>query len=115
MLPATTLPVSKCAAYLEFERKRPSPAGGNVVRGVRWAPDGSCLLTASEDNVLRVFNLPPTVARQAYQAACGAATGHPDSGDVGGGAGEMEPVLRIEEGESVYDCCWCADPASLLH
>eukprot|EP00962_Isochrysis_galbana_P056978 scaffold29145_cov90-Isochrysis_galbana.AAC.3 len=105
MLPSTTLPVSKCAAYLEFERKRPWPAGGNVVRGVRWAPDGSCLLTASEDNVLRIFNLPPTVAREAYDAACGAAADRPGC-MADARASELEPVLRIDEGESVYDCCW---------
>jgi len=99
-----SVPTSKCAAYATFEREEPQPSGGNVLRGVRWSPDGCCLLTGSEDNVLRIFNLPQPVADEAYAAACGA--------EAGGGAspaareGELAPALRIESGESIYDFCW---------
>eukprot|EP00967_Tisochrysis_lutea_P096517 scaffold141409_cov31-Tisochrysis_lutea.AAC.2 len=78
--------VSCCAAYSAFSRTAP-PAGGNVVRGVLWAPDGSCLLSASEDCALRLFELPAD--------ACGAPM-----------ASELETALQIEQGESVYDYCW---------
>ncbi|XP_069738584.1 telomerase Cajal body protein 1 [Phaenicophaeus curvirostris] len=30
----------------------------NYLRGCKWAPDGSCVLTCSDDNVLRLFDLP---------------------------------------------------------
>ena len=58
-----------------------------MVRGVLWAPDGSCLLSASEDCALRLFELPAD--------ACGAPM-----------ASELETALQIEQGESVYDYCW---------
>jgi hypothetical protein len=29
----------------------------NFLKGVRWSPDGTCLLTNSEDNILRVFEV----------------------------------------------------------
>ncbi|KAI4898364.1 hypothetical protein NFI96_000662 [Prochilodus magdalenae] len=31
----------------------------NYLKGCKWAPDGSCILSNSADNVLRVYNLPP--------------------------------------------------------
>ena len=48
-------PVSVCAAFGEF---REDGRRNNCLRGVQWSPDGSCLLTASEDQQLRIFNLP---------------------------------------------------------
>ncbi|KAK3254455.1 hypothetical protein CYMTET_36330 [Cymbomonas tetramitiformis] len=30
----------------------------NFLKGVRWSPDGACILTSCEDNVLRVYDLP---------------------------------------------------------
>ncbi|XP_036002524.1 telomerase Cajal body protein 1 isoform X1 [Fundulus heteroclitus] len=33
----------------------------NYLKGCKWAPDGSCILTNSADNVLRVYNLPPEI------------------------------------------------------
>lgn len=97
-----------CSAYSEFELQTPRPAGGNVVRALRWSPDGSCLLTASEDNVLRVFGLPEPVAAEA--CGVGAAGGSASEGEPGGGGSsgplELSSALCISEGESVYDCCW---------
>ncbi|XP_016334321.1 telomerase Cajal body protein 1-like, partial [Sinocyclocheilus anshuiensis] len=31
----------------------------NYLRGCKWAPDGSCIVSNSADNILRVYNLPP--------------------------------------------------------
>ncbi|XP_075715708.1 telomerase Cajal body protein 1 [Rhinoderma darwinii] len=31
----------------------------NFLKGCKWAPDGSCILTNSDDNILRIYNLPP--------------------------------------------------------
>lgn len=33
----------------------------NFLKGCQWAPDGSCLLTNSDDNTLRLFNTPQHV------------------------------------------------------
>ncbi|XP_015229273.1 PREDICTED: telomerase Cajal body protein 1 [Cyprinodon variegatus] len=33
----------------------------NYLKGCKWAPDGSCILTNSADNILRVYNLPPEI------------------------------------------------------
>lgn len=44
----------------EFE----SAKNNNFLKGCKWAPDGSCLLTNSEDHCLRLFNLPSQLCRQ---------------------------------------------------
>lgn len=61
----------------------------NYLKGCKWAPDGSCLLTNSADNVLRVYNLPPEL----YSTSCDLIP-------------EMSPVLRMAEGDTIYDYCW---------
>ncbi|XP_077400200.1 telomerase Cajal body protein 1 isoform X2 [Vanacampus margaritifer] len=61
----------------------------NYLKGCKWAPDGSCILTNSADNVLRVYNLPPEVYTYNWN-----------------GLPEMSPVLKMAEGDTVYDYCW---------
>ncbi|KAK1153521.1 hypothetical protein AOXY_G29584 [Acipenser oxyrinchus oxyrinchus] len=61
----------------------------NFLKGCKWAPDGLCLVTNSADNVLRVYNLPPEL----HSPDCE-------------GLPEMTPVLRMAEGDTVYDYCW---------
>ncbi|KAA8519874.1 hypothetical protein F0562_014036, partial [Nyssa sinensis] len=69
----------------------------NFLKGVKWSPDGSCFLTTSDDNTLRVFALPDN--------------------DSGGHINDYSPVadaaadsyaanLVVTEGESIYDYCW---------
>uniref|UniRef100_A0A663FIE9 Telomerase Cajal body protein 1 n=1 Tax=Aquila chrysaetos chrysaetos TaxID=223781 RepID=A0A663FIE9_AQUCH len=48
------------------------------------APDGSCILTCSDDNTLRIFDLPPPPG--------------PPPGAV--------PALRVPEGDTIYDFTW---------
>lgn len=36
---------------------RSSGANNNFLKGVKWSPDGSCFLTCSDDNSLRLFYL----------------------------------------------------------
>nr|XP_033780393.1 telomerase Cajal body protein 1 [Geotrypetes seraphini]XP_033780394.1 telomerase Cajal body protein 1 [Geotrypetes seraphini]XP_033780395.1 telomerase Cajal body protein 1 [Geotrypetes seraphini] len=62
----------------------------NFLKGCKWAPDGSCLLTNSADNILRIYNLPPELY----------------SGQWEDNLVEMSPVLRMTEGDTVYDFCW---------
>ena len=72
-------------------------------KGVAWSPDGTCLLTADDDNKLSMFELPPT--------AVGAGAGV--------GAAKMRPVLAPAEGETIYDYAWfprmsSADPLTCV-
>ncbi|XP_033839834.1 telomerase Cajal body protein 1 [Periophthalmus magnuspinnatus] len=68
----------------------------NYLKGCKWAPDGSCLLTNSADNVLRVFNLPPELYTSSWELIP-----------------EMSPVLRMAEGDTIYDYCWYPHMSSL--
>ncbi|XP_063786885.1 telomerase Cajal body protein 1 [Pseudophryne corroboree] len=61
----------------------------NFLKGCKWATDGSCILTNSDDNVLRIFNLPPELYTCEWDLLQ-----------------EMSPVLRMAEGDTIYDYCW---------
>ncbi|KAM9211149.1 telomerase Cajal body protein 1 isoform 3-T3 [Dugong dugon] len=62
----------------------------NFLKGCKWAPDGSCILTSSADNILRIYNLPPELYSEEEQLEYA----------------EMAPVLRMVEGDTIYDYCW---------
>ncbi|XP_012966858.1 telomerase Cajal body protein 1 isoform X1 [Mesocricetus auratus] len=62
----------------------------NFLKGCKWAPDGSCILTNSADNTLRIYNLPPELYSATEQVDYA----------------EMVPVLRMVEGDTIYDYCW---------
>ncbi|XP_038135044.1 telomerase Cajal body protein 1 [Cyprinodon tularosa] len=68
----------------------------NYLKGCKWAPDGSCILTNSADNILRVYNLPPEIYSYSWDSIP-----------------EMSPVLRMAEGDTVYDYCWFPKMTSL--
>ncbi|XP_068444513.1 telomerase Cajal body protein 1 [Clinocottus analis] len=68
----------------------------NYLKGCKWAPDGSCILTNSADNVLRLYNLPAEIYSYSWDLL------H-----------EMSPVLRMAEGDTVYDYCWYPKMTSL--
>ncbi|XP_069776070.1 telomerase Cajal body protein 1 isoform X2 [Narcine bancroftii] len=61
----------------------------NFLKGCKWAPDGSCILTNSADNMLRIFNLPSELYEMRWNVLP-----------------EMSPVLRMSEGDTIYDYCW---------
>eukprot|EP01117_Protostelium_nocturnum_P015501 TRINITY_DN6022_c0_g1_i1.p1 TRINITY_DN6022_c0_g1~~TRINITY_DN6022_c0_g1_i1.p1 ORF type:complete len:443 (+),score=92.75 TRINITY_DN6022_c0_g1_i1:52-1380(+) len=62
----------------------------NFLKGGKWSPDGLCLLTNSDDNYLRLFELPNTW----------------NSLEVEENPSEMRSVLKVKEGETIYDFCW---------
>ncbi|KAG9346622.1 hypothetical protein JZ751_006933 [Albula glossodonta] len=68
----------------------------NYLKGCKWAPDGSCILSNSADNVLRVYNLPPELYSNNWDLLT-----------------EMTPVLRMAEGDTIYDYCWYPKMSSL--
>ncbi|XP_052255898.1 telomerase Cajal body protein 1-like isoform X7 [Dreissena polymorpha] len=63
----------------------------NYLRGCKWAPDGTCLIVNSNDNTLRVFNLP----QELYY----------DGGEYKV-IPELAPVFSIKESDTVYDFAW---------
>jgi WD40 repeat protein len=83
-------------------------AMNNFTKGVKFSADGSCLLSNSDDNVLRVFEVP-----RDSLAAAEPADGLGGGGGSGSGAGgsqhqcrELSSVIRSSEGETIYDYCW---------
>ncbi|EDV21331.1 uncharacterized protein TRIADDRAFT_60247 [Trichoplax adhaerens] len=79
-----TTPLEFCVNYSEFHNR-----SENFLKGCKWSPDGSCLLTNANDNVLRVFDLP----LEAYEQPC---LTLPD----------LTCALRMAEGETIYDYTW---------
>ncbi|KAI9596103.1 hypothetical protein BDF19DRAFT_40987 [Syncephalis fuscata] len=70
----------------------------NFFKTLHWAPDGSCLLTINNDNVVRLFNFPLEALNT-------------DSDQL------LSPALRVASGDIMYDACWyprmsSQDPAS---
>ncbi|XP_065876960.1 uncharacterized protein [Euphorbia lathyris] len=87
---------------------RTGPNFNNFLKGVKWSPDGSCFLTNSEDNTLRLFSLPDN---------CGALDSNACSLDAD--EDSYDASLIVNEGESVYDFCWypymnASDPVSCV-
>ncbi|KAK7241450.1 telomerase Cajal body protein [Aureococcus anophagefferens] len=64
-------------------------APGNVPKGVAWSPDGTCLLTATEDARVRLYEVPGAVLDG----------GAPPSRD-------WAETFACAEGEAVYDYKW---------
>ena len=96
-------PSCVCGAYAEF-----AETPENCLRGVKWSPDGLCLLTAAEDKHLRLFELPAELLEaDADDAACGAKAAET----------ELRSVLQVREGDAIYDYGWypfmdSAEPAT---
>ncbi|WOK99193.1 hypothetical protein Cni_G07905 [Canna indica] len=83
---------------------------GNFFKGVKWSPDGSCFLTCSDDNTLRLFYLPED-AFTTDLAECTAA-------EIDG-QDSYYSTLVVSEAETVYDFCWfpfmsASDPTSCV-
>ena len=76
----------------------------NFLKGVRWSPDGVCLLTCgAEDNTFRVYDIPADLAVVPV----------PDPSDDDARLGDARllpdalwPALRVRAPECVYDYAW---------
>ena len=79
-----------CETRKEFET---SKAKG-FLKGCKWSPDGTCLLTCADDGLLRLFDLPADLYKSHKTTFQGCSTA------------ELTPSLRIKEGEIIYDYCW---------
>ncbi|RYR65772.1 hypothetical protein Ahy_A03g011695 isoform B [Arachis hypogaea] len=65
----------------------------NFLKAVKWSPDGSCFLTTSDDNTLRIFTLPDPEAATLVDAS--------QSDDD-----SFAASLVMSEGEPIHDFCW---------
>ncbi|KAM1455924.1 hypothetical protein FF1_005042 [Malus domestica] len=107
--PAIRFDVHPQRAFHFRRQFRTSPTPNNFLKGVKWSPDGSCFLTSSEDNTLRVFALPDYGSENAN--GCSVAADE--------AADSYAANLVVNEGESVYDFCWypymsAADPVTCV-
>ncbi|KAF9090231.1 Telomerase Cajal body protein 1 [Mortierella sp. AM989] len=68
-------------------RKMTNGRENNFFKSVKWSPDGSCLLSSSNDNCLRIFALPDTTTTTPEET-------------------QLSTGLLIKEGEVIYDMCW---------
>jgi hypothetical protein len=69
----------------------------DCTKGLKWAPDGTCLLTACDDNWLRLYELPPD--------ALGVGGANEDA-PAEPAAQLLAPAVCARESETVYDYCW---------
>ncbi|XP_077986818.1 telomerase Cajal body protein 1-like [Glandiceps talaboti] len=78
------IPIQLTGAWQSFEETQ-----SNFLKGCKWSPDGSCILTNSDDDRLRLFNLPTEIYEGQYM-------------DIP----EMTSALTTVVGELVYDYTW---------
>lgn len=85
---------------------------------IHRAPDGSCLLTSSDDNILRLYNLPASLCNiEDWKAVEDSGDNFPSEDSNSTNFSNLKPALNVKEGGSVYDFCWfplmnSADPAT---
>ncbi|XP_070539017.1 telomerase Cajal body protein 1-like [Ptychodera flava] len=77
-------PVQMTGAWSSFDSFQ-----SNFLKGCKWSPDGSCILTNSDDDNLRVFNLPAEIYLGQYSEIP-----------------EMVEVFSVPVGELIYDYAW---------
>jgi telomerase Cajal body protein 1 len=92
-----------CAAVTP-ERVFGRPDEGRFLKGCKWSPDGSCLLAASDNNCLTLFNLPDSLCDGTSDAANGPRRGEPV---------DLNDVMTVSEGETIYDYAWYPFMSSL--
>ncbi|CAI5525976.1 unnamed protein product [Closterium sp. Naga37s-1] len=93
-------------------RRQVDPSG-NFLKGVKWSPDGTCLLASSEDCCLRLFDLPADImlaSSAPFDMNNEATLPNRDS---------LAPAVMVREGETIYDFAWfpamsAADPVSCV-
>ncbi|XP_023209899.1 telomerase Cajal body protein 1-like [Centruroides sculpturatus] len=79
-------PIQITGAWKEFEK-----ITENYTKGCKWSPDGSCFLSNSNDNSLRIFNLPECLWQKSITWES---------------VSELQAVLFLQESGLIYDYCW---------
>ena len=80
---------SKSAAASAAKLQIPA---NNFLKSAKFSPDGLCILTNSEDNILRLFEL--------------TSTGASGSSSSSNASHNLSLALAVNGGESRYDCAW---------
>ncbi|KAF5728641.1 telomerase Cajal body protein 1 [Tripterygium wilfordii] len=93
--PAIRFDVHPHRTYHFRKQFRAAKNPNNFLKGVKWSPDGSCFLTSSEDNNLRLFGLPDSGS--GYDA---------DTSNLAAEEDSYDAYLVVDGGESIYDFCW---------
>lgn len=70
-------------------------ASNNYFRGIKWAPDGSCFMTNSNDHIIRIYNTPEELLGPRLLDETG-----------GGNTSELSAILTIRENSIIYDYIW---------
>ncbi|CAJ0651657.1 14200_t:CDS:10 [Entrophospora sp. SA101] len=78
-----------CKSHVNPKESNYIPNGSedNFFKVAKWSPDGTCILTSSNDNLLRIFELPTNIFE--IEKEC-----------------DLTPALSYHQGDTVYDCCW---------
>ncbi|XP_039256888.2 telomerase Cajal body protein 1-like [Styela clava] len=63
---------------------------GNFFKGCKWAPDGLCLMTNSDDNIIRLYNTPMEILSKNWDKS----------------PFKIEVCLKLKEAETIYDYTW---------
>ncbi|KAF2073600.1 hypothetical protein CYY_005089 [Polysphondylium violaceum] len=64
----------------------------NFLKGIKFSPDGTCILSCSEDNYLKLFELPSQEYIEQQQ----------QTNEII----DIKPILNIKEYNTIYDYCW---------
>ncbi|KAG0286547.1 Telomerase Cajal body protein 1 [Linnemannia gamsii] len=94
----TTVGESRTQMGIQGDNLKMTNGGeNNFFKALKWSPDGSCLLSSSNDSCMRIFALPDLKAESKHTP--------------------LTPGVLIREGEVIYDMCWypgmtSADPAT---
>ncbi|CAL8109680.1 unnamed protein product [Orchesella dallaii] len=80
----------------EFKKKEGRRKCPTYLKGCKWAPDGSCLLSNADDDSLRLFNIPSSFSSiQDWNSDIPTLESE-----------EWWSTLKVKEGGLVYDYCW---------
>lgn len=101
------------SAKLLFDRDDSKGPTNNFFKGVKWSPDGLCLLTCNEDNVLRLSEVDAKVLWNTNLLSSETADDAMSDSDGVQPQPLAAPVLSTNVGESVYDFCWNPTMSSL--
>lgn len=91
---SSPLPVSVHPSQCSSQDQR---IGGNFLKGCKWSPDGLCLLSNSEDNCLRMFELPTRFLTHSEEEKEQKSEENKPL---------LKSILNMKEAETVFDFCW---------
>ncbi|KAF4524760.1 hypothetical protein B566_EDAN016548 [Ephemera danica] len=89
-------------AWRDFNPREIEDSMATFTKGCKWAPDGTCILTNSDDHMLRIFNLPESI----YGVS---------SWDIATNKlpSDLDQAVSCREGGTIYDFCWYPGMTSL--